>query len=108
MIPNEHVIEVEPCKRGDWTSVIRQMGDEAVHGGFGDVENQKLLESFFIFSIYCSRGERSEDELVDLQDKHGHEQRFGRLIGHCTNYPHWNPSLLRLHKENTVLKCVKS
>lgn len=51
LIPNEHVIEIEPCKGGDWASVIRQMGDEAVHGGFGDVENQKLFGSFLIFGV---------------------------------------------------------
>lgn len=82
--------------------MIRQMGDEAVHGRFGDVENQKLFGSFLIFSIQCGSGERREDELVHFQDKHGHEGRFGRLVGHCTNYLHWDPSLFRLQKQNTI------
>lgn len=102
MIPNEHVIEIQPRERGDRASVIRQVGDEAVHGGFGDVENQKLFGSFLVFSVQRGSGERSEDELVHFQDKHGHEGRFGRLVGHRTDYLHWNPGLFRLHKETTM------
>jgi len=51
LVPNEHVVEVQPCERGDWPSVIGQMGDEAIHGRFGDVEHQQLFGSFFVFSV---------------------------------------------------------
>lgn len=51
LIPNEHVIEIEPGKGEDRASVVGQMGDEAVCRGFGDVENQKLFESFLILGV---------------------------------------------------------
>lgn len=103
LIPNEQVIEIEPCERGDWLSVIGQMGDEAICRGLGDVENQELFRGLLIFSVQCSSGERSEDELVHFQDKHGHEGIFGRLVGYGTDYLHWNPGLFRLHKENKMI-----
>lgn len=39
LIANEHVIQVKPGERGDCTSVVREVGDEAMGGGFGDVED---------------------------------------------------------------------
>lgn len=56
LVANEHVVEVEPGEGGDWTGVVGEVGNEAICGGFGDVEDQELLGSFLIFSINRSRG----------------------------------------------------
>lgn len=78
--------------------VVRKMGNKAFLGGFGDVKNKKLFGSFLIFSIQCSRGKWSEDELIYFQDKHGQEGWFGGLVGHSTANPHRNPGPLGLKK----------
>lgn len=51
LIPNKHVIEIQPCEGEDWTSMIGQMSDEAVQRGFSDVENQVLFGCFFVFTV---------------------------------------------------------
>lgn len=91
-------MDVQPGEGGHGTGVVGQVDEEALRGGFGDVEDQELLGGLLIFSVHCGRGERREDKLVHLQEESGREGRPRRLVGHGAGDLDWDPGLLGLEE----------
>lgn len=93
LVGDQHVIEIHPGEGGDWFSVVGQMSNKSLRRRLCDVEHQPLLRCLIILRIQRRRGEGSQNELVHLQDEHGHEGRFGWLIGHSVFNGYWDPGL---------------
>lgn len=84
LVGHFHFVEVQPGEGRDRLCVVVQVGDVALGGWDGHVEDQPLLWRLMVFSIQGGGGERGEDELVHLQDEGGHEGGLGRLVLHRT------------------------
>lgn len=77
-------MEVQPSEGRDGLGVVVQVGDVALGGRDGHVEDQPLLRRLVVLGVQGGRGQRGEDELVHLQDEGGHEGGLGRLVLHRT------------------------
>lgn len=66
LVADQHIVEIHPGEGGDGFGVIRQMSNEALIRGVSDVEHQPLFGRLIILRIQSCRGERSQDELVNL------------------------------------------
>lgn len=94
LVADKHFIEVHPGEGGDGLGVIRQMCDETLTRGLGNIEHQHVLWGLSIYCIKNGCGQWCQDELIHFQDEHGHEGRLWGLVGNSTFNGNRDPGLL--------------
>jgi len=98
LVRHLHVLEVQPGEGLDRLGVVVQVGEVALCGRDGHIEDQPLLRGLLVLRVQGSGGERREDELVDLQHEGGHEGGLRGLVRHGTVDQNRQPHCLRLGK----------
>lgn len=106
LVGDLHLVEILPVEGGDRFGVVLQVCDVSLRWGFGHIENKLCLWSLIVLGVERGRGHGGEDELVHLQDEHGHERGMGRLVLQGAPDQDWDPNTLSLVRRDTDHKGI--
>lgn len=104
LIGNLHVSEIFPGEWGDGSGVIPQVSHKAPRRGVSNVEHQQGFGGLILFTVQNWGRQRGQDELVDFQNKRGHERRPRSLVGNASSDVDGQPRTLWLLEEKENMK----